>query len=445
VRLPPLPGFGWGDRLPLRNPRRPKDATTALALLRYPQVRKLWAAALARSLAAWIAQIALIVGVLQHHAGSSLAWVLLASAIPALLAGLAAGGVVDRHDPRRVAQAAATAGILLLAGTGFGLAHSLAAGTVCYALFLLVGQLSGPASIRVLYASLSRDQRTAGNAAIGAVSGISTVVGAAIGGLGVATMGVVDCFVLAAAIQAVAAGALLLLSPAATHDESQLDFRRSIVEGLTAVRGYPLAASIILIGIAWGLIGGGYDVLIGLYGTRILRSGGGMAVGLLYAADGIGVLAGTLVAPRLPRRHQRGWYALAYGLQGCLWALFALCGDLGQAIPALLLMRVASGVIIALDTTLLLATVPDRIHGRICALHAMTYGAVGQVSLAVTGALLLSVSPRVVTLAAGVASITTGVIWWLATARTTLVDQRPLNAALPGNDTRPLEPTRYPT
>jgi hypothetical protein len=66
------------------------------------------------------------------------------------------------------------AGILLLGGTALGLAHSLAAGTVCYALFLLVGQLSGPAIIRVLYASLSRDQRTAGNAAIGTVSGIST-------------------------------------------------------------------------------------------------------------------------------------------------------------------------------------------------------------------------------------------------------------------------------
>ena len=154
-----------------------------------------------------------------------------------------------------------------------------------------------------------------------------------------------------------------------------------------------------------------------------------MAVGVLYAADGIGVLAGTVVAARLPRRHQRGWYALAYGLQGSLWAVFALSDDLGQAIPALLLMRVASGVIIALDSTLLLATVPDRLHGRVYALHATTYGAVGQVSLAVTGALLLSVSPRTVTLGAGVASIAAGIIWWLAIARTTPVDHRALDAS----------------
>jgi hypothetical protein len=75
-------------------------------------------------------------------------------------------------------------------------------------------------------------------------------------------------------------------------------------------------------------------------------------------------------------------------------------------------------VIIALDTTLLLATVPDRLHGRIYVLHTTTYGAVMRASLAITGALLLSVSPRIVTLGAGGASIAVGVIWWLAVGRT---------------------------
>jgi MFS family permease len=395
---------------------RPADAVATPGALGDPQVRKLWAATLAQSLAVWIAQIALIVGVLEHHDGSSLAWVMLASSTPALLTGLAAGTIVDRHDPCRVAQAGAAAGVVLLVGSGFGLAHSLAAGTACYALFLVVRGLSGPASIRVLYATVPPGQRTAANAAIGSVSGISTVAGAAIGGVGVAALGVVDCFALAAAIQAAAAVAFWLLAPPAKApqaSEARLGFRRSLAEGVTAVRGYPLAASIILIGIAWGLIGGGYDVLIGLYGTRVLRGGGGVAVGVLYAADGIGVLAGTVVAPRLPRRHLRGSYALAYGLQGALWAIFALGHNLVQAVPALLLMRVASGVIIALDTTLLLATVPERLHGRIYAVHSTTYGTVGQVSLAITGALLVSVSPRTVTLAAGVASIAVGAIWWL--------------------------------
>jgi MFS family permease len=407
---------------------QPVDAVAALGVLGDSQVRKLWAATLAQSLAVWIAQIALIVGVLEHHDGSSLAWVMLASSLPALLAGLAAGTIVDRHDPRRVAQAAATAGVVLLVGSGFGLAHSLGAGTACYALFLVVRGLSGPASIRVLYATVPPGQRTAGNAAIASVSGISTIAGAAIGGVGVAALGVVDCFALAAGIQGAAAVAFLLLAPpgkAPQASEARLGFRRSLVEGVTAVRGYPLAASIILIGIAWGLIGGGYDVLIGLYGTHVLRGGGGVALGVLYAADGIGVLAGTILAPRLPRRHVRRSYALAYGLQGALWAIFALGHNLLQAVPALLLMRVASGVIIALDTTLLLATVPERLHGRLYAVHSTTYGTVGQVSLAITGILLESASPRTVTVAAGMASIAAGAVWWLAIRGVSGADTEP--------------------
>ncbi|MHB1446763.1 MAG: MFS transporter [Acidimicrobiales bacterium] len=397
------------------------EATGTRAVLAHPEVRKLWAATLMGSLAVWIAQVALIVGVLEHHAGSSLAWVLLASTAPALLVGLAGGALVDRHDPRRVARLAGLARVGLLVAVGFGLGHSLALGVIAYAVFLSLGRLSGPATVRLLYAALPTEKRAAGNAALGTVTGITTVVGAAIGGLGVGALGVVPAFVVAAAIQAVAAGALWMLDPVPQVSkpvEDRPGFGRSIIEGFAAVRRYPLAASVIVVGIAWGLIGGGYDVLIGLYGTRLLRGGGGLAVGLLYVADGVGVLAGSFIAPRLPAEHQRGWYALAYGFQGALWAVFALSHDLVHAMPALFLMRVASGVIIALDTTLLLATVPDRLHGRVYALHTTTYGAVMRASLAITGALLLSVSPRIVTLGVGGASIVVGAIWWLAIGRT---------------------------
>jgi Major Facilitator Superfamily len=399
----------------------PHADTTARAVLAHPEVCKLWAANLLGSLAVWIAQVALIVAVLERHAGSSLAWVLLASTAPALLVGFAGGAVVDRHDPRGVVRLAGLARVGLVVVVGLGLVHSLAVGTIAYAAFLCLGRLSGPATIRLLYAALPTEQRAAGNAALGTVSGMTTVLGAAIGGLSVGALGVVPAFILAGAIQALAAGVLWTLSPVSKASSPVGDrpaLGQSIVEGFGAVRRYPLAASVIYVGIAWGLIGGGYDVLVGIYGTHLLRGGGGLAVGLLYVADGVGVIMGCYLAPRLPTGYQRGWYALAYGLQGALWTVFALSHNLVQAIPALLLMRVASGVIIALDTTLLLATVPDRLHGRIYALHTTTYGAVMRVSLAITGALLLSVSPRIVTLGAGGASIVVGAIWWLAIGRT---------------------------
>jgi MFS family permease len=395
-----------------------------LAILARPQARKLCAAALTSSLAAWTAQVALLVGVLRQHAGSDLAWVLLAATVPALAAGTPAGAIVDRHDARRIAQITSSGAVLLLAATGGTLTSTLAAGTACYALFLVSGRFADPASLRLLYATLPPSQRAAGNAALGTATGITTVIGAAIGAAGVSTLGTGACFGLAAGLQAIAAGILWTLAPARTRTppppgQSRPSFRRSLDETLTALRRYPLAASIITVGIAWGLIGGSYDVLLGIYGTHLLRGGGGASVGVLYAADGAGVLAGSLLAAHLPARLERGGYALAYGLQGALWAAFAVSGSLFQAVPTLLAMRVASGVIIALDTTLLLATVPDHLHGRVYSAHAATYGAVMRVSLALTGALLLAVSPRAVTLGAGLASVLVGTAWWLLTGRST--------------------------
>ncbi len=68
----------------------------------------------------------------------------------------------------------------------------------------------------------------------------------------------------------------------------------------------------------------------------------------------------------------------------------ALCSwgsaRMGRALLAV--MRTASGVIIALDTTILLATAPERLRGRITSLHMTTYGAASRVALAVFAGLL---------------------------------------------------------
>ena len=75
-------------------------------------------------------------------------------------------------------------------------------------------------------------------------------------------------------------------------------------------------------------------------------------------------------------------------------------------------MRVASGVIIALDTTILLATVPERLHGRITSLHSATYSAVSQLSLGAFGGFLAVAGIMAVGITAGAASVLAGGTWW---------------------------------
>src|ERR1700728_1864699 len=82
------------------------------------------------------------------------------------------------------------------------------------------------------------------------------------------------------------------------------------------------------------------------------------------------------------------------------------------AAALLALMRVASGVIIALDTTILLAAVPERLRGRVISLHSSTYSAVSQLSLGAFGGFLAAAGIMTVGITAGAASVLAGGTWW---------------------------------
>ena len=63
-----------------------------------------------------------------------------------------------------------------------------------------------------------------------------------------------------------------------------------------------------------------------------------------------------------------------YLLQGAFWTVFALSHAWALATPWLLAMRMVSGLIIARDTSLLLDTMPARLHSRVYSLHTAPTG-----------------------------------------------------------------------
>ena len=153
-----------------------------------------------------------------------------------------------------------------------------------------------------------------------------------------------------------------------------------LAEGFTALRALPLARSVIWVGISWGLIGGAYNVLLAVYVTNDLH-GDGLLLGVFYVVDGAAVILGSVLAVRLRRGSHLAAYALAYVLQGAAWGAMFLGGQPAWGAALLAVMRTASAVIIALDTTILLSTAPERLRGRITSLHMTTYGAASRVAL----------------------------------------------------------------
>lgn len=379
--------------------------------------RRLWGAAGLAGLSTWMVQIALFYGVLHQQGAPALAWLLLIGTLPALLLGPALGAAVDRWPAGRAARLAGYGQAACLAALLWALAGPLPWLMLPYAASGLLGAIDRPARQRLLYQLIPRGRRPAANASLAGIGGIVSILGAVLGG-SAALIGLGPAVLAAAALRA-GASALLPAAPpgaASAGARAPKPYWQTLTQGWEAVRRFPRVGSVLVVGMAWGLIGGGYDVLLSDYGVRLLH-GGRVGLSLLYAADGLGVLAGTLLARRVSHRMRGHVYGWSYLLQGAFWTVFAASHTLAVALPALLLMRVASGVIIAWDTTLLLETVPDGLHGRMISLHAATYGGVMRLSLLLTGACLALVGAQAVAWAAGVGSMAVGLAWWATTGR----------------------------
>lgn len=67
---------------------------------------------------------------------------------------------------------------------------------------------------------------------------------------------------------------------------------RALADGFLETRRNILLRNVILIGLTWGLVGGGYYILIPFLGGSV-HGMGGLGIGILYGIDGIGIILGA--------------------------------------------------------------------------------------------------------------------------------------------------------
>ncbi|WP_205323688.1 MFS transporter [Glycomyces sp. YM15] len=386
-----------------------------------PEVRRLWWVAACLSAAFWALQISVALHVLAVAGTAALAVVQLAGVLPALLLTPMAGLAADRMRLRPLllwavaAQALAVVGMAAGAWTG-----SLLLLAVCYAAQSFAMAFWPAARQQWLYGLIEPESRQRANAAFGSLGGIMTITGAIGAGL-VSAWSPVAGIVGAAALMACGAALLARVRETAPVEAAATNerianrlraFAAGLREGFGATRRYPLARSVIWIGIAWGFIGGGYTVMLSGHVVDDL-GGDGLTVAAVFVCDGLAVLAGTRLAGRLRRSAHLPVWAACYVGQGLAWAGFFAAPGLAGAVACLVVMRVAGGFIIALDTTILLETVLAEFRGRVTSIHVTTYNATARLSLAALGAALGWCTLTALGIAAGLLATATGAAWWL--------------------------------
>ncbi|SHE53693.1 Predicted arabinose efflux permease, MFS family [Ferrithrix thermotolerans DSM 19514] len=257
--------------------------------------------------------IALTFAVLDRH-GSALdvGVVVAASDLPFVLLLLVGGVVADRHRRRLIALM--SDGIRSLISLSITLVIALHMDSVLILTLLSVLWGSARAFFVPTIAGMvpevtPAEQLHRANSLVGASTSLGNLVGPALAGLIVATMGPAEGALMACAAYITSSFFLARVSQsrkdideAVTRDKKRVSFLREIKEGYIAIRSKSWAFwTIVIFGVAHLTTFGPLFVVGPVIAARDL--GGAASWGYIVAAEGVGALIGSLLAMRRPPRH----------------------------------------------------------------------------------------------------------------------------------------------
>ncbi len=346
--------------------------------LRHRNFRLYWSGQLVSLVGTWMQSVAQ--GWLMHRLTHSAFWLGLlgfTQFLPVMLLSLWAGAVIDRMDRRRLLVLTQGAALLQAAV----LATVVTTGVVqpwmvltLAGVFGIINAFDMPARQSFVVELVGKEDLGNAIALNSAAFNSARVVGPAVAGVLLATVGEGGCFWLnALSYVAVLASLARLNLPKREFYRRGRALGSSLMEGVRYAWGVrPLRNLLLLLCVTAG-IGFQYQLLLPVYARDILHAGP-RVYGLLVTAFGAGALLGAVrltgrsARPGLRRNLLLGLSACGGGL-----ALFAW----SRAIPLSLAAGALAGfgliVYVASTNTLLQLTTEDRFRGRVMSLYTLMF------------------------------------------------------------------------
>lgn len=395
---------------------------------RDPAFRLLWLGGAASVAGSQVTLVVLPVLVFQLTGSAVLTGLLLTvGAAPYLVFGLLAGTVADRVDRRALmlgcdlCSAAAMASIPVAAGLGaLTVPHVFASAAVVATAFVW----RDGAWFGTLPALVGRERVVPAMSVLVTTSGVLQVLGPALGGLLVATVGAPTALWIEAGGYVVSAATLLLIRSPFRTDVAPAGprprIRTDIAEGLRYVRHHPVIGPLTAMGFGHSLTGGAVIGLLVVYGVRRLGLDADDArIGWLYSAGAVGALAAAVALPWLVRAvGQPRLDLLVRSANTVLLVGVVLAADLPVALVALTLWWGTYQLAITSAITLRQQLTPDRLQGRVNVTGRMIAWGGQPVGAATGGALAEVLDIRAALLLAGLGSLAAVVHGWCSPLRT---------------------------
>ncbi len=399
---------GSGDKSQRRAERMP-----LLRALRHRNFRLFYLGMATSLVGMWVQVTALAWLVYRLTDSAWLVGVLaLAQQAPSLVLGPVAGAYADRLNRRNVLVAcmslalvpALTLGVLTLGGW--------VAPWHIISLAFVAGVARAfeiPTRHALLPQLVDRDDLSNAIALNSALFNGARLIGPAIAGVLIPTVGEGWCFVVNAASFVFVIAALLVIPASATTPSERKGARGSvwsdIREGLAYAASQPVVRALLGSLVVVSFAAMPYSVLLPSFAERQLQ-GGPQTYSLLQIAVGVGSLLGALrLAARVSAAGLERWVPTASVLIGvCLIAL-SWARSLWLALLLLTLQGLVFMLALASSNTMMQSLAPDELRGRLMSLHSTIFLGVFPFAGIVAGALADRVGEAAVLMTCGILAI----------------------------------------
>jgi MFS family permease len=319
-------------------------------------------------------------------------------------------------------------GIIVL---GFLLVHNASDVWLVYALSALQLGLSGfffPARNAILPDITTRNELGAANAISSTTWSVMLAFGAALGGLFAGSFGIYPAFIIDAVsffLSAFFINQIIYQRPAALEgtDKTIMGGFRQYIDGLRYLRHHIDIFFIALHKSAISLlVSGGFQVVQVALTERVfvIGEGGGISLGLMYAAVGVGTGIGPILARRFTGDRDRSLrlaITLSYVITVVGLAMIVPLANFPIVLAGSVLRGIGGGIGWVFSTQLLLQLLPDRVRGRVFSTEFALFSLMNAVAAAVAGWMLdAEISIASIVILMTVLTIVPAVLWslWMA-------------------------------
>ncbi len=386
------------------------------------------------------------------NSGMVVTGVLLARAVPAILAGPLAGVLLDRLDRKRVMIASDL--VRAVMALGFILAASNPAPTTLFtlsALLMLASPFFTSGRSAILPSIATKEQLHTANSLTQTTQWTTLTIGAMLGGASVTQFGYEWSFFFNALSFLFSAWCISRLRVAGGSFKAE---RKSLTEvdvvkpwheyaaGLRYMRAHPMMMGVAVVAVGWASGGGAAQILFSLFGEQVFHKGAA-GIGIIWGFAGSGLLLGGLLAhwvgPRLSFAGYKKLIAVVYLVHGGAYVIFSQMQSFAWACFFIALSRAAVAVSSVLNMSQMLRHVSDAYRGRVFStIETLTWGTM-MLSMTAAGAASSQYSPRTIGMVSGILSSLTAVYWLVLDAAGRLPE--PEREGIDPNEVEVHEPT----